>query len=484
MTSSKPALSPASVFSAHTAATPAAKRAEQSVAPSWLQAKAKPAPASQAPTANQALNPAYRASQVAGTPLWLISVLLTTPTPHQDSQLFVPPNYRGSMSQSEATASVPLGPFTVYDRKAGVYASRLPSPTIPAESVFEYCLGNIRPAQAQGTALRTRPGHQGQAEARRHGAGGAALLGRGGVLSIDELLAPEAEARAAKPYVPEDLNTTAYLPASSGTTGLPKAVQISHRNLVAMLAMNFNTPGFIPGSLGGEQLRMLSFLPFFHAYGLVGQLHLILRQRGQLFIPATVHAPVAVCRGAAARHQSAQLRAAGADQAHQVSRHHPRGVCECQARTLRCGTVGCRDRGQVLAHDRRRSQAGLGHDRAHPRRLGSIQWPTDSRFGRVSDPLDTGQAVVGRYDKEAATELPCAFVELSPSVSGKDVKEVVAQIDAFVRSKVSHHKFLRGGIHVVDKVPVSASGKILRKQVRLMLQELEAAQSTPQKAKL
>ncbi len=36
----------------------------------------------------------------------------------------------------------------------------------------------------------------------------------------------------------------------------------------------------------------------------------------------------------------------------------------------------------------------------------------------------------------------------------------------------------------MDKVPVSASGKILRKQVRLMLQRAEAAQSTPQKAKL
>lgn len=56
------------------------------------------------------------------------------------------------MSQSEATASVLLGPFTVYDRKAGVYASRLPSPTIPAESVFEYCLGNVS-LDDQGTAI-------------------------------------------------------------------------------------------------------------------------------------------------------------------------------------------------------------------------------------------------------------------------------------------------------------------------------------------
>ena len=109
-------------------------------------------------------------------------------------------------------------------------------------------------------------------------------LGRGGVLSIGELLADEALAKAAKPFLPDDLNTTAYLPSSSGTTGLPKAVEISHRNVVSMLSMNLNTPGFVPDELKGEQMRMLTFLPFFHAYGLVGQLHLILALRGQLFI--------------------------------------------------------------------------------------------------------------------------------------------------------------------------------------------------------
>lgn len=109
-------------------------------------------------------------------------------------------------------------------------------------------------------------------------------LGRGGVLSVGELLADEVPAKEAQPFVPDDLNTTAYLPSSSGTTGLPKAVQISHFNVVSMLSMNLNTPGFIPDGLTPSGIRMLSFLPFFHAYGLNGQLHLILRMRGQLFI--------------------------------------------------------------------------------------------------------------------------------------------------------------------------------------------------------
>ncbi|GAK67619.1 phenylacetyl- protein [Moesziomyces antarcticus] len=572
------------------------------------------------------------------------------------------------MSQSEASASVSLGPFTVYDRKAGVYASRLPPPTIPAESVFEYCLGSVS-LDDQGTAItecatgRTISYGQLKLRAQRFGLGlvtkaklkrgdtvlvalhssidfavcvmaaqfaglRVALanpdyapkelkhvyklvrpkkvivhsthlsraaranlqtfnviltntkLGRGGVLSIDELLAPEAEARAAKPYVPEDLNTTAYLPASSGTTGLPKAVQISHRNLVAMLAMNFNTPGFIPESLGGEQLRMLSFLPFFHAYGLVGQLHLILRQRGQLFIlrpftPQSLCAAVqqhrinllncvppaltkltkyaGTTRAAFASVKRVRCGAAPLDAETEAKFSRMTGVevkqgwgmteltlagLDPSSGQQTPGSVGCLipstlakvvdvesgepvepgQRGELLIKGDQVFSGYLANEAETKAsftadgffRTGDVVI-VDARTGEfsivdrmkelikyqgfqvapaelegllVTQPSVAAAAVVGRYDREAATELPCAFVELSPSVSGQDAKQVVAQIDAFVRSKVSHHKFLRGGIHVVDKVPVSASGKILRKQVRQMLQQLEAAHSTPQKAKL
>ncbi len=96
--------------------------------------------------------------------------------------------------------------------------------------------------------------------------------------------APEAEARAAKPYVPEDLTTLPPTFLHHRHDGTPQGRADLASQPGRHARMNFNTPGFIPESLGGEQLRMLSFLPFFHAYGLVGQLHLILRQRGQLFI--------------------------------------------------------------------------------------------------------------------------------------------------------------------------------------------------------
>ena len=81
-------------------------------------------------------------------------------------------------------------------------------------------------------------------------------------------------------------------------------------------------------------------------------------------------------------------------------------------------------------------------------------------------------AVVGVYDKSQTTELPRAYVQLKPSASrGRQVEEDIA---AFVKARTSHHKQLRGGVRVLDVVPVSASGKILRKQIRLLVADEEA----------
>lgn len=68
----------------------------------------------------------------------------------------------------------------------------------------------------------------------------------------------------------------AVLPYSSGTTGRPKGVLLSHRNLVANTEQS---RGLL--NVSAED-RLLALLPFFHIYGLTVLLNLALRQRARL----------------------------------------------------------------------------------------------------------------------------------------------------------------------------------------------------------
>jgi acyl-CoA synthetase (AMP-forming)/AMP-acid ligase II len=64
----------------------------------------------------------------------------------------------------------------------------------------------------------------------------------------------------------------AILPYSSGTTGLPKGVMLSHHNLVAnILQLTATDPAL------GENSRLLAVLPFYHIYGQVVVLYSALR---------------------------------------------------------------------------------------------------------------------------------------------------------------------------------------------------------------
>ena len=57
-------------------------------------------------------------------------------------------------------------------------------------------------------------------------------------------------------------NDLAVLPYSSGTTGLPKGVMLTHRNIVAQLKQ-------IDAIENIEMPALLGVLPFFHIYGMV-----------------------------------------------------------------------------------------------------------------------------------------------------------------------------------------------------------------------
>ncbi|KAJ6487695.1 AMP binding protein [Mycena sanguinolenta] len=78
-------------------------------------------------------------------------------------------------------------------------------------------------------------------------------------------------------------------------------------------------------------------------------------------------------------------------------------------------------------------------------------------------------AVIGVESVEQATELPRAYVvHANPAkVETAEAKTAfAASVVKWMETKVAKHKFLRGGVAVIDVVPKSAAGKILRRQLR------------------
>ncbi|HLZ72100.1 MAG TPA: AMP-binding protein [Dehalococcoidia bacterium] len=82
------------------------------------------------------------------------------------------------------------------------------------------------------------------------------------VHAIEEVWAL-AEAEPGEPAVVtiDPLNDLALLPYSSGTTGLPKGVMLTHYNLTSNIRQSIAT------GLAKEDAVLLAFLPFYHIYG-------------------------------------------------------------------------------------------------------------------------------------------------------------------------------------------------------------------------
>jgi len=89
----------------------------------------------------------------------------------------------------------------------------------------------------------------------------------------------------------------------------------------------------------------------------------------------------------------------------------------------------------------------------------------------ISHPMVNDVAVVGIYNKDQATEVPRAYITPKPGV--EESPETVKHITEWLHAKVANHKKLRGGVRFVDEVPKSASGKILRRLLKIKAQEEE-----------
>jgi acyl-CoA synthetase (AMP-forming)/AMP-acid ligase II len=105
--------------------------------------------------------------------------------------------------------------------------------------------------------------------------GGEADATSAGHPSIDDLLASGADA----PAVTFDPTThLAALPYSSGTTGNPKGVMLTHRNLAANVAQIRPIQGITADDV------IVAVLPFFHIYGMTVLLNAALHARARLVI--------------------------------------------------------------------------------------------------------------------------------------------------------------------------------------------------------
>ncbi|KAF9558158.1 putative fatty-acid--CoA ligase FadD10 [Mortierella alpina] len=87
----------------------------------------------------------------------------------------------------------------------------------------------------------------------------------------------------------------------------------------------------------------------------------------------------------------------------------------------------------------------------------------------LTHPQILDSAVIGVENAEQATEVPMAFVVKNEATAeGRALSE--QEVVEFVGEKVAAHKRLRGGVRFIDAIPKSAAGKILRKDLRVLVQ--------------
>ncbi|EME39409.1 hypothetical protein DOTSEDRAFT_159697 [Dothistroma septosporum NZE10] len=91
-------------------------------------------------------------------------------------------------------------------------------------------------------------------------------------------------------------------------------------------------------------------------------------------------------------------------------------------------------------------------------------------------------AVLGVFREDLATEVPLAYVVPKAGIEPGPALE--KEIVDWIAKKVANHKKLRGGVKFTNEIPKSASGKILRRMLKVKHQEEEVKALAPPKAKL
>ncbi|KAJ5623146.1 hypothetical protein N7490_011751 [Penicillium lividum] len=88
-----------------------------------------------------------------------------------------------------------------------------------------------------------------------------------------------------------------------------------------------------------------------------------------------------------------------------------------------------------------------------------------------SHPQVIEAAVCGYWDSERQTEWPIGYAVLAPSVPVSERRQVLGEIQAWVSQNIAPYKRLRGGLHYIEALPKNPTGKLQRSQLPIKLVE-------------
>ena len=96
--------------------------------------------------------------------------------------------------------------------------------------------------------------------------------------------------------------------------------------------------------------------------------------------------------------------------------------------------------------------------------------------GHLNDhPHVAESAVCALWDANTGTEVPIAYVTLTEegkiAMANRDPASILADIRVHVDTKVASYKKLRGGVEVLDQLPKTGSGKVMKRLLPARLQQ-------------
>ena len=126
----------------------------------------------------------------------------------------------------------------------------------------------------------------------------------------------------------------------------------------------------------------------------------------------------------------------------------------------RTGDIGVCNNGLIHIVDRKKELIKYKGHQVAPAELEALL---------TSHPKIADAAVIGIWFAKQETEVPRGYIVPKQLHGESSITE--QEIVNFVKENLAEHKYLRGGVVFVNEIPKSASGKILRKDLRLMASE-------------